>query len=47
MTGPRRFDDYCDPLGTMASDNAFYPKEDLASTGTAKSPCTQRPPALG
>ena len=35
VTGPRRFDEYCDPLGTMGSGGAFYPREDLASTGTS------------
>jgi hypothetical protein len=35
VTGPRRFDEYCDPLGTMQSEGAFFPKEDLAATGTA------------
>jgi hypothetical protein len=34
VTGRRRFDEYCDSLGTTLSDGASFPKEDLASTGT-------------
>jgi len=37
VTGPRRFDEYCDPLGMArpAGEEAYFPREDLAATGTS------------